>query len=167
MTIAAFDLQAYAADALGPLWFAGLAAAFVTGICESARPAEDEGTKPANPGPLVALSAVASLLTPFLLLTYAFYVLVGFDGIAFEPGAAAEVLRTRTLVLAGLVALMFGLTFAAAIPGRIVAAAAPGLGRTLYRAAPYLAVATLVFVASFSHTAVLRLLHLVLAGDPN
>lgn len=105
---------------VGDLWFAALIGAFFVMICESAKPKPAEGESAAEPRGLALLVMIMSLVTPFLLFLH-----------AVVAGAGS--------VFGALIAIG-GAVIGAAIIGWIIAAAAPGIGRTLNRAAPLLAV---------------------------
>jgi hypothetical protein len=104
---------------VGDLWFAALIGAFFVMVCESAKP-KDADSNRGGPRGLALWIMIMSLLTPFLLFIHA---VVAGAGSVF--GA---------LIVIGAAVIL------SAIIGWLIAAAAPDIGRTLNRAAPFLAV---------------------------
>jgi hypothetical protein len=104
----------------GDLWFLALIGAFFVMICESAKPKPAEGESRAGPQGFALLVMILSLLTPLLLFLHAFL--------------------TASGALIAIVAAIGGAIIVSAIVGWIIGAAAPDFGRSLHRAAPYLAV---------------------------
>jgi hypothetical protein len=128
----------------GDLWFLALAGAFFVMICESAKPKPAEGESAAEPRGFGLLVMVLSLLTPLLLLVHAFYV-----------GAGAPI---------AILAVIGGAILVSAIVGWIIAAIAPPIGRTLNRAAPFLAVAVFALTAYVTWQSAFGLLNIFVAG---
>lgn len=105
----------------GDLWILALIGAFFVMTCEAAKPKPAEGESRAGPQGFALLVMNLSLVTPLLLFLHAF----------LTAGGA----------LIAIVALIGGAILISSIIGWIISAAAPSFGRTLNRAAPFLAVA--------------------------
>ena len=109
------------ADSAGDLWFAALIGSFFVMICESAKPKLEEGETKPDEGVISLWVGIFSLLTPILLFIHGFVAARGY--------------------LIAVIALIGGIVIAAALIGWIIAAVAAPMGRSLNRAAPYLALA--------------------------
>jgi hypothetical protein len=106
--------------AAGDLWFAAVCGAFFVMICEAAKPKAQENAEP-EPQGFALLVMILSLLTPLLLLIHA---------VATGSGTVFAIL-----------ALIGGIIVGSALIGWTIAAIAPDIGRTVNRAAPFLALA--------------------------
>ncbi|HVY85421.1 MAG TPA: hypothetical protein VG943_09835 [Caulobacterales bacterium] len=149
---------------LGPLWLIAIAATFVTSLCESARPQAAEGEERVSNGPLGAVGAVASLVTPFVLFLHAFWRVVGDDRVVYSPSDLIAHAVVRAAVIAVIFIVLLIATMGGAIPGWFIASSLPMTGRTLYRASPFLAVATLIFSFAFFYPSAARVVGLFLAS---
>lgn len=107
-------------ERVGDLWFIALIGAFFVMVCESAKPKPAEGERAKEPEGFALLVMILSLLTPLLLLIQA-----AFSG-AGDPIAVIAVIGAA-IVSAGLIGWIIGLV-------------STDFGRTLNRAAPFLAV---------------------------
>ena len=114
-------------DSAGDLWFAALIGSFFVMVCESAKPKLEEGEAKPKEGVISLWVGIFSLLTPILLFIHGFVAARGY--------------------LPAVIALIGGVVIAAALIGWIVAALAAPMGRTLNRAAPFLAVAVFALTA--------------------
>src|SRR5262249_22601569 len=104
----------------GDLWFAALVGSFFVMICEAAKPKREKG-EAVETQPFGVWVSICSLVTPFLLSLPAFV--------------------TASGALIAIIAAIGAAILGSAVIGWIIAAAAPGVGRTLNRAAPILALA--------------------------
>lgn len=111
----------------GDLWFLAVVGSFFVMVCEAAKPKPGEGESKAAPEGLALLVMILSLITPLLLFFHAFL--------------------TASGALIAIIALIGGSIIASAIIGWIIGAVAPDIGRTLNRAAPFLAVAVFALTA--------------------
>jgi FtsH-binding integral membrane protein len=118
------------ADSAGDLWFAALIGSFFVMICESAKPKLEEGEEKPKDSLIGLWVSIFSLLTPILLFIHGFVAARGY--------------------LIAVVALIGGIVIGAALIGWIIAAAAAPMGRTLNRAAPFLAVAVFALTVFIS-----------------
>lgn len=105
----------------GDLWFLALVGSFFVMICEAAKPKLAEGESRAGPQGFALLVMILSLVTPLFLFIHAFV--------------------TASGALIAIIAAIGGAVIFSGIIGWIIGSAAPSFGRTLNRAAPYLAVA--------------------------
>jgi hypothetical protein len=130
---------------VGDLWFAALAGQFLVMVCESAKPKREEGEGAAEPRGLGLLVMILSLVTPLLLLLHA---------VAAGAGApiAAVMLVGGAIVIAGIIGVVIGM-------------AAPPVGRTLTRAAPFLAVAVFALTLYVTWQSAFGLLNMVVTGS--
>lgn len=138
------DLIDQLLDRVGDLWFAALAGQFLVMICESARPKPQEGEARAEPRGIGLLVMILSLLTPLLLLLH-----------AVAAGAGAPI--AAVIVVGGAIVI-------AGVAGLIIGMAAPPVGRTLTRAAPFLAVAVFALTIYVTWRSVLGLLNAFVTG---
>lgn len=118
------------------LWLLALIGSFFVMVCESAKPKPGEGESKAAPSGFALLVMLMSLATPLLLLFH-----------AFASGA----------VLFGILFLLGAVVIGSALIGMIIAAAAPGVGRTLNKAATVLAVPVFALALYVSWRSVLEL----------
>lgn len=121
-----FDQISALTAAAGDLWFGALCGAFFVMVCEASKPKSKEKTD-AEPQGFALLVMILSLITPLLLLIHA---------VAIGAGTIFAIL-----------ALLAGLIVGSALIGWAIAAMAPDIGRTLNRAAPFLAVAVFALTA--------------------
>jgi hypothetical protein len=105
----------------GDLWFLAVVGSFFVMVCEAAKPKPREGESKAAPEGFALLVMILSLITPLLLFFHAFL--------------------TASGALIAIIALIGGSIIVSAVIGWIIGAAAPGVGRTLNRAAPLMALA--------------------------
>lgn len=112
----------------GPLWQYAVIAAFVSMIFDSAKPKREEGEEKESEGGRNLLM-LASLLTPFLLFAHACWAAYEAQSFGFF----------NAIIVIGLVILV------SALIGWAIAAFAPGLGRTLYKIAPWVALPVFLF----------------------
>jgi hypothetical protein len=131
-------------DKVGDLWFAALVGQFFVMICESANPKPAEGEHSKQWEGVGLWISILSLLTPVLLLVH-----------AVATGSGALIAALIIVVAAALIA---------AIIGWIIAAAAPGIGRTLNRAAPILAVAVFALTVYVTWQSVFSLVNSLVSG---
>jgi len=129
----------------GDLWGLALIGQFFVMICESAKPKPAEGETAAEPRGFGLLVTILSLLTPLLLLVHAFYV-----------GAGAPI---------AILALVGGVIVGAGLIGWIIGMAAPPIGRTLNRAAPFLAVAVFALAIYVTWRSAFGLLNMFVTGS--
>ena len=125
------DFSNFALTSVGPAWLAALGAMIITTICESARPKPADGEKREG-GFLIALAAIATLVTPFLLFIHGFWSMAEFSDIEATPQNFINVVLARRVILAALLAFLIAITVAAGAVGWIIRASAPGFGRTEY-----------------------------------
>lgn len=123
--------------ASGALWLAALVGQFVVMICEGARPKPTFGEQAEETRGLGWLVVVLSLFTPLLLLAHAFIT---------TSGALAAGVLVIAVAIVG-----------ASIIGWIIGAAAPDIGRTLYRVSPWLAAGVFVLTLFVAWRSVLIL----------
>lgn len=121
------------------LWFLALIGSFFVMICESAKPKRQEGEERREATGWGLLVNILSLITPLLLFLH-----------AFATGSGA---------LIAIVAAIGAAVIGAAIIGMLIAALAPEIGRTLNRAAPFLAVPVFAFTAYVSWQSVFNLVN--------
>ena len=108
-------------ESAGDLWLAALIGSFFVMICEAAKPGPEEGEEKRPEGVIGLWVGILSLLTPILLFIHGYVAARGY--------------------LIAVIALIGGVVIASALIGWVIAALAPAMGRTLNRAAPFLAVA--------------------------
>jgi hypothetical protein len=132
-------------DNVGDLWFAALVGQFFVMICESAKPKPAEGERTSQWEGLGLWVSILSLLTPVLLLVH-----------AVATGSGAVIAALAIVVVAAI---------GAALIGWVIAATAPGIGRTLNRAAPFLAVAVFALTIYITWRSVFALVNMVVAGS--
>ncbi len=125
------------------LWFLALIGSFFVMICEAAKPKPAEGEKRDDLSGVSLWVSILSLLTPLLLF---------FHG--FVSGGA----------VIALIAMVGGVIIGASLIGWIISAAAPDIGRTLNRAAPFMAVAVFALAAYVSWRSVYDLANYFIAG---
>jgi len=111
----------------GDLWFLAVIGSFLVMVCEAAKPKPIEGESKAAPEGLALLVMILSLITPLLLFFHAFLSASG--------------------ALIAIIALIGGSILVSAIVGWIIGATIPDFGRTLNRAAPFLAIAVFALTA--------------------
>ncbi len=131
----------------GDLWFAAVIAAFVVMVCESAKPKPSPGEPKDEPGGVGLLAMILSLVTPLLLMIHAF----------MNAGRAPPALLGAVVVIATAVV-------AAALVGWAIASRAAPVGRSLSRAAPYLAVAVFALTLWISWRSAIELVHVYVLG---
>lgn len=120
-------------NAVGPLWFCALAAAFVSMCMDSAHPPREQGEPKEEGAGARGILMLASLLTPFLLIAHACWVTT-------QNG----LLDVQTAVVSA-VSIVGAAVVVSTLVGAAIGALAPGLGRTLYKLAPWVALPVLAF----------------------
>jgi hypothetical protein len=123
----------------GDLWFIALIGAFFVMICESSKPKPREGEPKAEPQGFALLVMILSLLTPLMLMIHA--VATG----AGNPIAA--------------IALVGAMIVSAGLIGVLIASVSADFGRTLTRAAPFLALAVFALAAYVTWQSVFGLIN--------
>ncbi len=132
-------------DNVGDLWFGALVGQFFVMICESAKPKPEDGERARQWEGVGLWVSILSLLTPILLLVH-----------AVATGSGAVLAALIVVIAAALIA---------AIIGWIIAAAAPGVGRILNRAAPFLAVAVFALTIYVTWQSVFALVNMFVGGS--
>lgn len=130
-------------ESVGDLWFLALFGSFFVMVCEAAKPKPAEGDKRDDFKGVGLWVSILSLITPLLLF---------FHG--FVSGGA----------VIALIAMLGGVIIGASLIGWIISAAAPDIGRTLNRAAPFMAVAVFALAAYVSWRSVYDLANYFIAG---
>jgi hypothetical protein len=126
-------------SAVGDLWLLALIGSFFVMICESAKPKRQEGEARKEATGWALLVNILSLITPLLLFIH-----------AFATGSGA---------LIAIVAAIGAAVIGAAVTGWLISAFAPDFGRTLNRAAPFLAVPVFALAAYVSWQSVFNLVN--------
>ncbi len=126
------------------LWIAALCGSFLAMVCEAAKPKPREGEPRSETSPIAVWIGIASLLTPLLLFLH-----------AFLSGGGA--------LIAVIVAIGSAIVLAALI-GWAIALLAPDVGRTLSRAAPFLAVAVFALAVYVTWESVFGFVSSLVAG---
>lgn len=130
---------------VGDLWFGAVVGQFFVMVCESAKPKPAEGEERGEPKGFALLVMILSLVTPLLLLLH-----------AVATGSGAPI---AALAVIGIAVVL------SAIVGWIIAATAPPIGRTLNRAAPFLAVAVFALTIYVSWQSAFGLLNAFVTGS--
>ncbi|MBY0568110.1 MAG: hypothetical protein K2P70_12405 [Hyphomonadaceae bacterium] len=128
----------------GDLWFLAVVGSFFVMVCEAAKPKPGEGESKAAPEGLPLLVMILSLITPLLLFFHAFL--------------------TASGALIAIIALIGGAIISSALIGWIIGAAAPDVGRTLNRAAPFLAIAVFALTAYVTWRTVFEFVNGIVTG---
>lgn len=123
------EATARLADITGELWSYAYLFAFISMTAESSKPKPAVGEKE-RAGPGAYMIMLASLITPFVLYVHAFWAMAN-----AEAGELMVPLFVSLLVLVLLPSLL----------GVFVGSVAPNGARWIYRAAPFLSLAALVF----------------------
>lgn len=129
---------------VGDLWLGALFGSFFVMICESAKPKPADGESRAAPQGFALLAAILSLLTPLMLFIHAF--------------------ATASGALIAIIAAIGGAVIGAALIGWVIGALAPDVGRTLNRAAPFLALPVFALAAYASWRSIFDLANMLVAG---
>ncbi len=118
----------------GMLWCYALAAAFISMIAESAKPARNEDGEEPKRGFLGVVLAFAAMATVFMLAVY------GYWSAYIAHGYLERFVALGVVFAVGAVASVIGL----------ILARAPGISPVLYTASPFLTLGVFAFTAYFT-----------------
>lgn len=130
-------------ESVGDLWFLALIGSFFVMICEAAKPKPAEGEKRDDFQGVGLWVSILSIVTPLLLFFHGFV----------SGGAVIAV-----------IAMVGGAIIFASLIGWIISAVMPDIGRTLNRAAPFMAVAVFALAAYVSWRSVYDLANYFIGG---